>query len=452
MTDENRQGEGAERVEETVRETATTGAIPQAEANPQAERTADSVAVPSEERTDVTSAPEAGERDQVDAPQPATPGQESSSPGGAEAIDPAGASSEKGEEEAVESPRFRPQHEEEVAPDEKRPIGWSNPVREPSEASKNQDAAFLMGSRMTTAFEGHPGVQPFTGKRMVIKLGLGSKYVFDGEKVPKALKTGRGNVPGENAPIDIVIGNVKDVNNKRQADKKNMMLDQDRAMDIQAMALQAAAVMKARDAGANEPIGATDTLVGRFGEGAPIIAERIDALSPEDLKLMSESRVRDTSHAAQRMMVYGVPTRDLGRAAEMVTTIAEDAPEIAGDPREGQESKTPTFADQNAKVDAAATEMSAGAAGPTASAEAKPDPVREDASKQTGSDVVAPAANDSGPITPQAASAPRSIVDQAREVAANDGTAVVQSKGPEASNDAAAALLAAAARNAQSRD
>lgn len=391
-----------------------------------------------------------------------------------------------------EAPKFRPQHEEEVAPDDKRPIGWSEPVKEPSEASKNPDAAFLMGSRMTTAFEGHPGVEPFTGKRMVIKLGLGSKYVFDGDKVPKALRHGRGGVRGEDAPIDIVVGNVKDVNNKRQADKKNQMLSDDRAMDIQAMSLQAAAVMKAREEGSKDPVPASDVVKGRFGEGAGIIAERIEALSPEDLKIMSESRIRDLSHAAQRMMVYGVPTKDLGRASEMVTRIEEGAPEIAGDPKDGQEPKAaPAMETTSPEAGTAPPEAEPGAAEtgsptpetvPVASEPVVSEPVASKVADQG----VAPAANDpviaanddrvTSPaqdggadrqagatqgVQPDAAATVQeapvrerqgSIMDQARAVTANDATSIVRPNGPDAANDASAALLAAAARNAKSRD
>lgn len=313
---------------------------------------------------------------------------------------PKSAKPQVSEEEEQARPKFRPQND--VAPDEKEVVvrepGYTRELRKPSLVPDDPKAVATVEHVFNQMLVDRDDGQPFTGKSMTIVLGKGSKYILDADLLPKKLKGGA-MINSDSTPDEIVVGRVGDPSvDPKQAKKVAAQKRIENSANLVVVAAQAAATLKALQAGSTEPTPVTEALSKRFpGNEGLLIAERMDALSKEDLTAFAEMRPEAVSIAGSMMMYKGVESRD-GHSALEAALNTGLIPEAA---QPGAESKP---------QDIAAPEVSA----------------------------VAPANS----VDPQA---PKTMLEQASLLPA-EGYVATQAKGPAANDELPMAILAAKAK------
>jgi hypothetical protein len=305
------------------------------------------------------------------------------------------------EEEEQARPKFRPQND--VLPEEKeivvREPGYTGELRKPSIVPDDPRAVATVEHVFDQMLIDRDDGQPFTGKAMTVVLGKGSKYIFDADKLPKILKNGA-MINSDSTPDEIVVGRAGDPSiDPKEAKKVAAHKRTENAANLVVVAAQASATLKAMEGGSNDPTPVTEQLAKRFpGNEGLLIAERMDALSKEDLTAFAEMRPEAVSIAGSMMMYKGKESSNGHEALETAMSIglipeaAEKAPEDV--------SQAP-----------AAPEAAAGA----------------------------------GPANPADQAGPKTMMEQA-SMLPPEGFVTVQAKGPAANDEVPMALLAAQAK------
>ena len=252
------------------------------------------------------------------------------------------------EEENAQRPSFRRQGMPEEEPKE-RPAGSTGLIRRSNLADRDPGSADNVKDDFLLMLSDSSDPEMFQGKRMTVTLGFKSKYIFDGDKVAKVMRHGA-VVKQMEVPDDIVVGRVNDDRTDPLKIVAAQKLREARNRgNIDAVAIQAAAVLKAREAGSTQPTPISPVL-SRFNTekhttAAAIVGERLDALNDADLKAFAEKRTGDVSIAASRLMTFGIESPDAQRAAEFARD-AGAAPDV--DPS----APAPTAARENAGPEA----------------------------------------------------------------------------------------------------
>lgn len=217
-------------------------------------------------------------------------------------------------------PHFKPQGMPDAEEEKKeRPEGATGFIRDPSIGMADPESAtHVSGDFLLMLMPDSMDDKLFTGKRMTVILGHKSKYIFDGDKVSKMMRAGAA-VRSMETPDEIVVGRVGDASvDVDQARKVQAKRAQRNALNIDAVSVQAIAVLAAREKGSTEATPLVQALKAQFPEGtrAAIVGERLDALDDVDLKAFAEKRTGDVSKAASKMMAFGKESPDAQRAAE----------------------------------------------------------------------------------------------------------------------------------------